>query len=82
MEDLNSFLRDNQSEASLGHAIPTSSSPLKRKGKLLAPGVAGDTVVVPGAQMLGGNSINGEAGDRELELLFTEHLASGRINKQ
>jgi hypothetical protein len=32
--------------------------------------------------MLGGNSINGEPGDRELELLFTENLASGRIYKQ
>lgn len=74
MEDLNSFLRDNQSEVSLGHAIPTSSSPLKCKGKFLAPEVAGDTVVVPGTQMLGGHSIDGEPADRELELLFTENL--------
>jgi hypothetical protein len=81
MEDLNSFLRDNQSEASLGHAMQTSSSPLKRKGKFLAPGAAGDTVVVPGAQMLGRHSINGEPGDRELELLFTENLAASRPNE-
>jgi hypothetical protein len=31
--------------------------------------------------MLGGHSINGEPRDRELELLFTEHLAASRLNE-